>query len=217
MKQRYFDFLNNYKYLPDFLCISIVVICTTLIPRFYNQIPLIWLRVILTLLAAFVILSGSLFVLYRMFIRNKNEQPFRKVRSVVFAGITLLIICVFSRWLADLWMRTGKSEAYALDTLSIDWLELLNSIVFAIASQVLLTCVSGGREEDVPFVIRCLKASLYVGLPLAVISFLSMRFVSKVLVLRVIVTAILWILAVWGNEQISGNAPAFVLRMKRMK
>lgn len=112
-------------------------------------------------------------------------------------------------------MRTGKSEAYALDTLSIDWLELLNSIVFAIASQLLLTSVSGGREEDVPFVIRCIKSAVYIGLPLAIISFFSMRYISKIIVVRVMVTIIMWMLALIGNEQISGKIPAWVLHINK--
>ncbi len=202
-------------YLPDLLCISFVVLCTTLIPRIYNQIPIVGFRLMITCLAMIGIIIGISMIIYRFRKRNYREGTFHWIRSIAVIFITLIITAFLARIEADAGLRgmAGSNTIYPVANRPDYVVTLIQSIVFAFASQAILATLGGGYEDNHRFITKLWKSLLYVGLPLVIVTFVVTRYLSFHLILQVCVTILLWIVALVGSEQVDGSDPQWIHRV----
>ena len=203
------------EYLPDLACISFVVLITTLIPKLYNRIPIVWLRVVLTLIAIITALGGCIYIILRIIQRHKDNQMFHAVRTVLVLGGTFLILALIARGTVGGNSLTGMDGPYAIHSATHLRQTIRNSIAFAIISQMIFTCFGAGYLEHREFVIKATKSLVYVGPVLTVASMILLELAPGMLWIKVIYTILLWMVALVGNEMIDGVAPKWLTAIRK--
>ena len=190
--------------LPDFLCISFVVTIATLIPKTYHRIPFALLRVVFALVAMIAMFSTGILLFYRLYQRHKKEGQRHLRRSGVVIVVTLLLAMILARAQVADGMSSGLTGAYAIQTNAFQMSALYSSVIFALLSQLLCSSICGIWDDMQGFVLRLVKALGYIGIPLAIISFVLTACLPSIVVLRVVITIALWSAAIFFNEKVDG-------------
>ena len=199
------------KLLPDFLCISFVVLSTTLIPKFYNLIPIVLLRMILAMILALAIAATIGVLLFRSIERHEKDGGFHGGRCAVVLILTCILALLAARYSATSGLQgTAASSIYPIPGRPTYLVALHNSIVFGITTQLIFTAIGSGYEEHKSFLIKLLKTLLYVALPLALMTFVLTQFLPKLWILQMVLTIVLWCAALLGNELVDGQMPSWL-------
>ena len=197
--------------LPDFLCISFVVLSTTLIPKTYNLIPIVILRMILALILTLAIAATIGVLLFRSIERHEKDGGFHGGRCALVLILTCVLALLAARYSASSGLQgTLASSVYPIPGRPAYLIALHNSMVFGITTQLIFTAIGSGYEEHKCFLIKLVKTQLYVALPLVLLTFLLTQFLQKLWVLQMVVTIILWCAALFGNEQVDGQIPSWI-------
>ena len=199
------------RLLTDYLCISFVVISTTLIPKFYNFIPIVPLRMILAIILALAIAAAIGVLLFRSIERHEKDGGFHGGRCALVLFITCILALLAARYSATNGLQvTAADSIYPVPGKPAYLITLHNSIVFGITTQLLFTAIGSGYEEHKCFLIKLLKTMLYVALPLALFTFVFTQFIPRLWALQMMITVILWCAALFGNELVDGQIPSWI-------
>lgn len=199
------------RLLTDYLCISFVVISTTLIPKFYNFIPIVPLRMILAMILVLAIAAAIGVLLFRSIERHEKDGGFHGGRCALVLLITCILALLAARYSATNGLQVTTADSiYPVPGKPAYLITLHNSIVFGITTQLLFTAIGSGYEEHKCFLIKLLKTMLYVALPLALFTFVFTQFIPRLWILQMMITVILWCAALMGNELVDGQIPAWI-------
>ncbi len=206
--------LRQNKYLwPDLLCLSYVVIVTTLIPKYYNRIPYSMVRILLTILLLGLAVFSICTMLYRLIHRHQRDgQSFHIIRSVMVVILSCIVGILAARYTADHGMMGSiGNNPYAVYGGTTYGLQLFNSCIFAFLSQMLLSACSAGYEEHRAFLVKIVKALVMVGFPTALLAFIF-TFLPQLWGLQMVETILLWCISLVGNEFIDGVIPSWIYK-----
>ena len=202
---------SSSRLLMDYLCISFVVISTTLIPKFYNLIPIVPLRMILAMILALAIAATIGVLLFRSTERHEKDGGFHGGRCALVLILTCILALLAARYSATNGLQgTLANSIYPVPGKPAYLIALHNSIVFGITTQLIFTAIGSGYEEHKCFVTKLWKSLLYVAIPLALFTFIFTQFLPKFWVLQMVITMVLWCAALFGNELVDGQMPTWL-------
>ncbi|MCR4567298.1 MAG: hypothetical protein K5769_04565 [Pseudobutyrivibrio sp.] len=189
--------------LPDLCSIAFVLTALMVVPLYYSKIQNHLTRVILALLIFLAAIVTVVVSAIRYAKRNKCSEHFDWLRLllVVLAILILQYIVVLNTSKFGISSSFGRDTNYPLKEIKGEWkVPIINSLSFAVFSQLILTAISAGYVKTKSFFLKLAKALIFVAIPLFLLMLLSTYLGSKVFAVGFILTIVLWFTAVSANE-----------------